>query len=68
MAAGANYIPGHEAAASRNSSLERCRAQRLVADVPGWLRAEDASKLYELAYWATDQSLRSGPTEESPVF
>jgi predicted O-methyltransferase YrrM len=26
------------------------RAEELVADVPGWLRTEDALKLYELAY------------------
>ncbi|MGH3992632.1 MAG: class I SAM-dependent methyltransferase [Pseudonocardiaceae bacterium] len=36
------------------------RAEELVADVPGWLRPEDALKLYELAYCAEGPILEIG--------
>jgi predicted O-methyltransferase YrrM len=36
------------------------RAHELVADVPGWLRPEDALKLYELAFFARGPILEIG--------
>jgi Methyltransferase domain len=39
---------------------DHARALELVGDVPGWLRAEDALKLYELAYFAPGPILEIG--------
>lgn len=41
-------------------SKKHAQAQELVADVPGWLRPEDALKLYELAHFAEGPILEIG--------
>src|SRR5215211_8617225 len=54
-----DYEPSYEFGGQRVSEAHD-RAEELVADVPGWLRPEDALKLYELAYYARGPILEVG--------
>lgn len=54
-----DYEPSYDLGATFVSETHS-QAERLVADVPGWLRTEDALKLYELAYCAVGPILEIG--------
>ena len=55
------YEPSYELSGDGDLLGEaHARAGDLVADIPGWLRPEDALKLYELAYFARGPILEIG--------
>jgi predicted O-methyltransferase YrrM len=54
-----DYQPSYDFGGDRVSG-DHGRAEELVEDVPGWLRPEDALKLYELAYYARGPILEIG--------
>jgi predicted O-methyltransferase YrrM len=54
-----DYLPSYDFGRERVSDAH-AHAQDLVADIPGWLRSEDALKLYELAYYAPGPILEIG--------
>jgi predicted O-methyltransferase YrrM len=55
----AEYEPNYRTTGAFISEAHS-RASELVADVDGWLREEDALKLYELAFWAVGPILEVG--------
>jgi predicted O-methyltransferase YrrM len=55
----ADYEPNYHTTGAFISEAHS-RASELVADVDGWLREEDALKLYELAFWAAGPILEVG--------
>jgi predicted O-methyltransferase YrrM len=55
----AEYEPNYRTTGAFISEAHS-RASELVADVDGWLREEDALKLYELAFWAAGPILEVG--------
>jgi predicted O-methyltransferase YrrM len=54
-----DYLPSYDFGRERLSDAH-ANAAELVADIPGWLRPEDALKLYELAYYAPGPILEIG--------
>lgn len=54
-----DYEPSYDVAGACVGD-DHAHAAELVSDIPGWLRPEDALKLYELAFYATGPILEIG--------